>query len=386
MWKLLRGYVILKAEGMHPARFLRRLPASGIPVFGIKSCGETSVVFCVPARDVRRLRPIRRRERCRLHILERHGFPFLWKRMLRRPVLLFGIPIAAAAVWIALSRIWFIRIDGTERTRPEEVLAMLDERGISVGKAPQGTMLIQAADDLSAQLREAAWVSLNRDGVVLRVTVQESDPQHTLIDRSRPSNVIAAKDAVIVSVETKRGKAAVSGGDRVYQGDVLISGHVVYSEDRTPYDTYAEGTVTGACVYTADAELPTSVTEYMPTGETGTIRTLLLAGVPVLHSHAPFAHYRETGTRTVSIARTGLPIGMTVVSVEELAERERILTEPERREQAELSAYRAAVALVPEHAAICSIHTTERVENGTVRIRCTVVTEEQIGINKEYTQ
>ncbi|MBR0081169.1 MAG: sporulation protein YqfD [Clostridia bacterium] len=384
MWKLWRGYVILQLEALDTARVLRRMLSAGIPVFCVRKQNETTATVGVYARDVRRLRPIRRRERFRMHILERHGLPFWWMRMRRRPVLLVGLPLCVIALCVALARIWVIRIDGAVRTDPAEVLEQLAAHGLSVGKRPKGAALIYAADDLSAQLTEAARVTIHRDGVILEVSVQEADPQHDRVDWSVPADIVAKKEAVIVSVETKRGQAAVQPGQTVQRGDVLISGHVVYSEDKTAYDTHADGEVLGACVYTADAELPRTVTEWVPSGETVSVRSVYVCGIPLWRRRIPYAQYRETGERTVFVSAFGLPISMRVSTAAELCERERVLTEGERREQAELYAVNDAIALVPTDARICSIHTVEQTEGGTTRVRCQIVTEERIGMTKEY--
>ena len=384
MWKNWYGYVILQVEGLNLARFLRRLLANGIRVFRIRRIDETTATLGVLARDVRRLRPIRRRERCRIRILERHGLPFVWRRLCMRPVLLYGIPLCVCVLWIALARIWFIRIEGIVRTDPDEVMALLDEHGLSVGKRPKGSVLILAADDISARLKDAAWVSLNRDGVVLTVTVHESTLQHEGTDWSVPAHIVAKKDAVVVAVETKRGQPAANAGQTVRRGDVLISGHVVYSEDRTPYDTHADGRVTGACVYTADAELPTTVVVLEPSGSVETVHEILLCGRALWNGTPSFEQFRITSDETTQVASFGVPIAVRTVVVEELVEQERILTETERREQAELAATSDAMALVPHDAKICSIHTVMQTEDGAARVRCTIVTEEDIGISKEY--
>ncbi len=384
MWKNLRGYVILQVEGLGLARFLRRLMLSGIGVFRVRRVDETTATLGILARDFARLRPIRRRERCKVRILEKRGAPFWWRRVQSRPVLLYGIPLCVLLLWALGTRIWMIRIDGAVRTDPNEVVALLNEHGLAVGKRPKGNVLILAADDLSARLKEAAWVSLNRDGILLRVTVHESDPQTETADRSVPADLVAKKDAVIVSIETKRGQPQATAGQRVKQGDVLIAGHVVYSPDKTAYDTRADGTVTGACVYEAESDLPETVVAYAESGRTARWKQILVCGIPLWTPKPRFERYLEVTDETKQVSLFGLPIAIRVKDLAELTEQERVLTETERREQAELYAMTDAIASVPHDARICSIHMVEHTEGTTTRIRCTVVTEERIEWIKEY--
>ncbi len=384
MWKKYGGYVILKIEGLGLGRFLRRLLFSGIPVFDIRRISETTATLQIYAADFVRLLPIRRRERCRIRILEKRGFAFRMRAVRRRPVLFVGLPFSVLLVWVLCSRIWLIRIEGTERVPEDEIIALLDEHGLSIGRRPKGNVLILAADDLSARIHDAAWVELDKEGIVLTVTVNESRPMHDAIDWSRPADLVAEKEATVLSIQTKRGKPMVSPGQTVYKGDVLISGHVVYREDRTTYDTRADGIIKASCVYRAEAAFPQTVTEYHDTGEALTVKAVRLCGIPLWRDELQFAEYREEKAEETTIALFGLPIVLERTTVHEIAKTERVLTERERQEQAGLEAVNAAVDGVPHDAAICSIQVTTATRLGEPFAVCTVVTEETIGQTKEY--
>lgn len=384
MWKYLRGYVILQVQGLRLERFLRRLLLSGVWVSDIRRLDETTAELTILARDMRRLLPIRRRERCRIRIVKKAGFPFRLRVMRAHPALLFGLPLCVALLWLWGTRIWRIRVEGTDRVDPAEVLALLAEHGLSVGKRPKGSVLITAADDLSARLCDAAWVELHKDGVILTVTVEESLPRTEPVDWSVPANLVAVKDGTVAKVVTRRGKPEVREGQTVRKGDVLIGGHVVYAEDRTAYDTHADGEVLACCVYTAEADLPETVTEYVDTDRVSFARTLSVAGVPLLHREPDFPSQREGETSAAEIARFGIPIALTKTERFETEQRERILTDGERIERAKLTATEAAITSVPHDAKICSIHAVVLQKDGKRFVRCTVVTEESIGITKEY--
>ncbi len=386
MWKKITGYVILQVQGLSLDRFLRRLLLSGIPVCDITHVNLTTATLTIPAKDFPKLLPIRRREHCKIRILEKHGLPFWWKKVFVRPVLWIGIPMSAIVLAILCSRIWMIQIDGTERTDPQQVLTLLQEHGLAVGKRPKGNVLILAADDLSARLPEAAWVSLNREGILLRVTVSESLPKHDPIDWTVPADLIASKDAVIVSVQTKRGQCKVVPGQAVRKGDVLIAGHVVYSSDKTAYDTHADGIVTGCCLYEAEADFPKTVQEYAQTGQTETLYDLFVCSFPVIGQESSFSESVTLETSEKQISSFLFPIILRKTVYAEVAMRERILSEEEQREQAEIYAVNDAISLVPHDAKICSIHTVEQQQGKRVFVRCTIVTEETIQQSREIAQ
>ena len=144
MWKKYGGYVILQIQGLGLGRFLRRLLFSGIPVFDIRRTDETTATLRIYAADFARLLPIRRRERCRIRMLRKYGMAFRLRAFLQRPALLVGIPLSFILLWSLCARIWLIRVEGTQRVSEDEVLSLLAEHGLSVGKRPKGNVLIMS--------------------------------------------------------------------------------------------------------------------------------------------------------------------------------------------------------------------------------------------------
>ena len=275
MWHFLDGYVIIQIEGLCAARLLRRITESGVRVSDVRRTGGTSVRLTIPARRFKTLHTLRRGLPVRIRIVAKRGLPFRLLKLRTRPVLWLGTVLLFSAMLILSKRIWVIRIAETNTVNPEEILAALDERGIRPGAYLSGPILITAANDLSAQIREASWIGLDREGVMLKVNVQEALPESAKRPSDVPCDIVAEKDGVITSIAVMRGQARVKVGDRVKKGDVLISGHVVYKD--SGYDTAADGVVKAAVDYCVETELLQSVSESFETDAEETIRVWKIA-------------------------------------------------------------------------------------------------------------
>ncbi len=380
MWHFWKGYVIIQIEGLTAARFLKRISEAGIPVSHVRRTDDGKLLLKMPATQFRSLRRLRRGLPVRVHIIRRGGLPFLLRKIFRRPVLWIGSAVLFVAMLFLSDRIWLIRIDRTEHIDPAEIEAQLLAHGIYAGARPEGPILITAAEDMAAQISDAAWIDLDREGVTLHVRVVESirhSPQKT--DRV-PSDILAEKDGVVLSVNVMRGQARVSEGDRVSAGDVLISGTILYKDQSV--ETSADGFVTAAVQYRAEAALEETVSEPKETECRETVRILRFAGWELAHSEPSFGHYSLTDARIVSVS-TLLPVTIELRTAHEIVYTDRTLSSEEAEQYALIRAKEAAYALVPKDAAIINTYGSFRTENGQ-RIAVAIVTaEETIGKTEE---
>ena len=374
MWHFPEGYVIIQIEGLCTARFLKRVTESGIRVSNVCRVGDASIRFSIPARRFFTLRRLRKGLPLRIRIVKRGGLPFLLRKVWRRPVLWLGTSILFLTILVLSSRIWVIRIGETKQVDPEEIRTILSEHGLYPGAAVRGPILITAANDLSAQVHGASWIWLEREGVMLKVNVKESLPASAKRSARVPSDVVAQKDGVITSVQLMRGQAKVKTGDRVFTGDVLVSGTVFYKD--SSYETGADAVVRAAVVYRGEAEVPERITECYETDASESVRVLKAAGFELYRTEPSFERYRLIGSRTIGIS--GLfPVEIEVFTAREIGFREVALSAEEAEQYALTLARERAYQAVPVDAAV--LHTYGTIETiGNRRVAVVIVTAEEI--------
>ncbi len=380
MWQFWNGYVIIQIEGYSAARFLKRISEAGIRVSNVRRTDDGKLCLKLPATKFKALHRLRRGLPLRVHIIKRGGLPFVLQKLWRRPVLWIGSGVLFLALLILSSRIWLIRIDETERIDPEEIMALLNEHGLHTGARPNGPILITAAEDIAAQIRDAAWVNLDREGITLHVRIVETIPESIKKTDRIPSDVVAEKDGVVLSVNVMRGQARVKVGSRVQAGDVLISGTVLY-KDRS-IDMAADGSVYAAVEYRAETELSDRVTEAYETGSTEAVRILTFWGFEITRTGCAFEHYRLDHADTVT-ENGVLPFAIRTRTAQEIGFRERLLTEEEAAELAFTEAREQVYAMIPKDAAIINTYGTIQNRNGKRFAVVIVTAEELIGKTEE---
>ena len=380
MWQFWKGYVIIQIEGLYAARLIARLTENGFRVYALQRLDETSLRCTVSVKCFFAIRTLRKGLHVRIRVLSRGGLPFLAKRLFRRPVLWIGTAAVLILLSVLSSRIWVIRIGKTERVDPDEIRSLLAERGIRPGAFLEGPILITAANDLSAQIRDAAWIGLDREGVMLKVNVVEALPVSPKKTVRVPSDVVAQKDGIVTSIDVMRGQARVKPGDRVKAGDVLISGTVDYKGER--YGTNADGTVRGSVFYESEAAVSDTVTESFETDTVETVRVIRIGPWEIVRQKPSFSYYRLIRT-TSRLTSDLLPIVLETYEAREIDFRERTLDEEEAAQNALATARESALSAVPKDAAVINIYGTIRTKNGKRFAFVIVTAEETIGKTEE---
>lgn len=266
-----KGYVDIRITGRNIERFISKLThEERIKVYSIRrdaaleqSGFKRSIIITIDATNFKKLRPLARKYRCRMHIVDRGGLPFKLNELKRRPVLMFGW-IVSLAVLIWLSKyIWIIEVSGCNFTSQEHIIETLNELGITEGSKLNEDRISEAREVLLRDER-IAWVDVNRKGVKLYVDIVEVKSQMDSITDNAQQNIYANSDGIIISITPYSGRAVVSAGDAVKKGDLLISGDL--STEEAELFTVARGKVMAQVPYSFSYTADPIIVIQQPTG------------------------------------------------------------------------------------------------------------------------
>ncbi len=383
-WHFRNGYVIIQIEGVYPERLASLLEGEGVPLWDLHRPDGSTLVCTLPARDFPRLRRLNRRCRCRIRIRKKGGFPFRFRRLWRRRVLLLGMAATLALTLWASRRVWFVEVCGCERMDEAVLRQALREQGICPGRNLRRLPLSDLADFVAAQYDELAFVELHVDGIFLRVRAREALAEGERLDLSNPCDVVSTRDGIVTKIAAYGGRAQVRVGDKVKKGQLLIAGHVTARDGSMTYTTHAYGEVLAAVLYRAQVEAPRTVVEWAETGGTAPYAALYWGDRKLLERACPFED-ADLSTDERAVLLRPWPIRVCSGTYREKVKRERPLTPAERREAALFEAERMALLQVPRAAKIIMVDRYTVEKNGKLYGVCTVTTEENIGYTKEFT-
>lgn len=225
------GYCIVEAQRSDIERIINFCNANSIIYSGIK-LDDGLARFSVALAHKKRFLKLCSAHQTEVTIIAHKGFPSLLIRHRRRAGLLVGALIGICFLIFSSGVVWDIRIDGARTVSEREILSTLKECGLYVGastKSIDSDVLETRALILSDKI---SWISVNLSGTVANVEIRELEEPSESEDGILYSNIVAAKEGVIVGFEEISGSPVVKIGDAVSKGQLLISG--IVGDEQTP--------------------------------------------------------------------------------------------------------------------------------------------------------
>jgi len=266
------GYVKLRLHGYSPERFLNLCNARKLEIWGIL-CKDGDYEFYMTVPGYRRVRPLVKKSRVRLRILERHGLPFFLYRNRKRK--LFGAGVAGFFVFLyAMSLfVWDIEFEGNYHYTYDTLVRYLAEQDVNYGMYKKRIDCEALESGFRANFPEITWVSARVSGTRLLIHIKENEVISVLPEKDEtPCDLVAAKPGVITSMIVRQGTAQVAIGDEVEEGQVLVKGIVSIKNDAEEevnrYGVRADADVTARTMNQYQKSFPLMHTERVPTGKT----------------------------------------------------------------------------------------------------------------------
>ncbi len=206
-------------------------------------------------------------------VSERRGSLSMLCAVLHRPGIVLGVIICAVMMLYSSHTVWDIRIEGNRYVSDEAIVSTLRECGIGVGSdireldidSIQNKFLI-VSDDIS-------WISVNIVGSVAEVEVREVAARPTPSEYVC-SNLVATQNGTVVEFREVRGNIAVTLGEAVSKGDILVCG-VWGDENSATRFMRSRGEVMALCSRDMEIRVGLNFDKKVPTGRKKTKKSLI---------------------------------------------------------------------------------------------------------------
>ena len=337
------------------------------------------------AKDYKKLHKIKQRTHARVKLAEKSGFPFRFRRMLRRPGLLLGTALGVALMLFLSGFYWEMTISGEDIPYAEsEILAAAKRVGVYIG-APRSTDTALASVALLEELPELSWASFNTEGCTVQLELRTSVTKAEGAEHDGTGDIVASRAGLIHSITAQNGTVLVKVGSACAAGQVLVSGITQVGD---PYDpeynpvryfyTRARAEILAETQRTFTASCPLS-TETVRETDLGTQRALYILGVrvPLSLSGAPKGQTAYTRTPFVLQGHT-LPLWVETVRVYEEETVPVTFTEEEAQRRALENLHQLQKLALGEDGRVLTENITYQTKGGTVYVTSRCVCLENI--------
>lgn len=255
----LRGQVTVEVESAAPERVLNLCAAHGIPFWGLTWLSELRLRAAIDRAELPRLRQVLTQTDAVLTVVRTEGAPEVWRQYRRRYVLLAAAGLLMLMMALGSTHIWAFQVTGNDTVPTETILRTLEKYGVALG-ARSRIRQEELRNHVLLELPDVVWLTVNMRGCTAHVQVVERQrPPHLYTD-GEITNVVAARDGLVTSVQALDGEAQVMAGSTVTAGQVLISG--VVDSDRRGYRLlHGMGQVWARTWYELSVSVPLTVQE-----------------------------------------------------------------------------------------------------------------------------
>ncbi len=272
---LIEGEVTGRVESGFPERVLNLCAEYGIVFWNLDWESPVAFTFTMTRRDWKRLRRLSKRIDCDMSAVGWKGTPFFLGRVRYR----YGLWITFGACLLALFWssffIWDFEIEGNENISQQEILRALEKNGIGFGTYGFSVDSSELRNYMLLEIPELSYIAVNVKGCRAYVQVRERVAAPEIIDKKKPGNTIAKKDALVTAVQPWDGEKQVLPGTTVKEGQLLISGVVQNNYSGVRY-LRGMGKVYGRTWYQLECRIPLTVRKKTYTGAEKTRRALVI--------------------------------------------------------------------------------------------------------------
>ena len=384
LWNYLRGYVIIIIEGFFIEKFINICARRRIHLWDVRLQSERRVTARMSISGFRLIRPVARKTGCRVRLLRKRGLPFVFSKYRRRKAFFAGAVLFFILINVLASFVWSIEITGNEKLDTVFLENALAANGIRTGALKYRIDTRRAVERMMLEIGRLSWISISIKGTKVKVQVRERGDIPEIVPRHIPCDIVALRDGIIRQVIAKEGIEAVSEGDTVKKGQVLISGRVPVKGEEQYRLVHAMGTVSARTWYEDEAPVVLTRTETVRTGRAIRDHSLILFSkeLDLIRKKVRFSEYvTEESRKKLSIGDDLVfPFEWVTVTHFEVATLEASISEEDARETAAREAYEKALRRVPERAEIISenIYFTE--QDGKLTAKAVLECIENIGI------
>lgn len=218
------GYTRITIEGFFIERFINICKTNNILLWGIKKENESLIHANISIKNFKKIKGISKKTKCRVHIENKKGFPFIFNKYKKRKIFLISSIIVFFIIFILSNFIWNIEITGNNKILKEEILSELDSNGLKIGILKNKIDKDSIINKIRLDRNDISWIGIDIKGTNVVVKIVEADDKPEVINSNEFCNIVAEKDCIIEKIDANNGTALVKKGDVVKKGDILIAG------------------------------------------------------------------------------------------------------------------------------------------------------------------
>lgn len=255
---------ICEVTGKNFSRFLKHLEHVSIWIYSIEYHSD-KIIIELDEDGYKKL--CKMKTTYQVKVLSYKGKARCFHLLKKYRLFLGSIFLGLMMIFVLSHLIWKIEVIHTKAEIRSLLLDALEEEGVHpfIWKLSYEKKEKVKNAILEAYKDQLEWLEIEEIGTKYLIRVEERKIKLEKEDTT-PRNIIASKDAMILSIQAESGEVVTKKFDYVKKGDPLISG-IIHKEEEAKKKVRAEGEVYGEVWYTVSVLLPVDQQEEKVVGK-----------------------------------------------------------------------------------------------------------------------
>ena len=220
------GYVRIKVESVFIERFLNICISKKIPIWNIKREKSTILYANIGIHEFKKIKPIAKKTKATIKIENKKGIPFILHKYRKRKIFIGLCATVILGLVVMSNFIWNIEVIGNNEISKEELIEQMNAQGLKIGSSKKSLDTTQIINKIRLLRDDISWMGIDIKGTNVIVEIKETDKAPEIIDKTDYCNIVSDNTGIITKINVQDGMAAVSIGDIVQNGDILVYGYL----------------------------------------------------------------------------------------------------------------------------------------------------------------
>lgn len=302
---MINRYKIL-ISGKNPDYFLKKLLRKNISIYDLEKTKD-GIKIVITKEDYDKIKEIK--TIYKIKVIGRYGIAKFKNLLNKYMIFIISLIIGFLLITTLSKMIFKIEVIHTDENIRNIIIKDLEEKGIKKFNFKVSYKEKEKIKQyiLNKETDDIEWLEIEEKGTKYIVRVQQRK-KNKEEDTCTAQNIVAKKDAMILSIEASAGEIVKKKLDYVKKGDIIISG-LIYNKETITNKKCATGKVFGEVWYKVTLELPKNYREENVTGKEKTQLELIWLN----NNYTLFSNYKTYKKKTTSIIKSAiLPFSINI--------------------------------------------------------------------------
>lgn len=229
--RYVKGTVTIKVIGYSLQRFMNLCSVKGIELKKVQIYDGFATMELY-LRDIYDIKPIVRKTKMKVVLLEKKGLPFSMKKWKKRTGFFIGLCLCFILIYSLSLFIWDIELIGGVKMTTPFLISYLQDEGVGYGTLITKIDTEGLEKALRAEYPYIKWTDVSISGTKLVIAVKENDQvEDNITKEETPCDLYATVNGTVNSIVTRSGIPQVTLGQSVQSGEKLVSGQIPIMND-----------------------------------------------------------------------------------------------------------------------------------------------------------